>query len=113
MVGLSQLQGSKLAKRRSMETPAVGVNADNQPIGGGYTLFRKIGSGSFGEVWRAAAPGGIPVAVKILFRAIDHEEVQRELHSLDLTGRLRHPFLLQTQSYWIHHGRLCIAMELA
>jgi serine/threonine protein kinase/tetratricopeptide (TPR) repeat protein len=96
-----------------MDTPAVGVNVDSRPIGGGYKLIKQIGSGSFGEVWRAEAPGGIEVAVKILFRAIEHEEVKRELHSLELLRGLRHPFLLQTQAFWVNEGRLYIAMELA
>jgi serine/threonine protein kinase len=82
-------------------------------VGGGYTLRKRIGTGSFGEVWRAEAPGGVDVAVKIIIRPLDHADVQRELESLDLIKRLRHPFLLQTQAFWSSQDRLYIAMELA
>jgi serine/threonine protein kinase len=80
---------------------------------GGYKFLERIGSGGFGEVWRAEAPGGIEVAIKVLFRAVDHEEGQRELQSLELIKRLRHPFLLQTQAYAPMQDRLYIVMELA
>jgi serine/threonine protein kinase len=82
-------------------------------VGAGYKLIQRIGSGSFGEVWRAEAPGGVPAAIKIIFRPLDHEEAQRELKALELTKQLRHTFLLQTHGYWQLEDRLYIAMELA
>ncbi len=82
-------------------------------VGSGYRLVKRIGSGSFGEVWRAIAPGGIPVAIKIIFRPIDHEFAQRELQSLELIKSLSHPYLVQTQAYWPLEDRLVIVMELA
>jgi serine/threonine protein kinase len=84
----------------------------NLPEGCCYRRTRLIGRG-FGEVWAGEGPGGIPVAVKILCRAMDREEAQRQLQALELTKRFRHPFLLQTYAFWIHEDRLCIAMELA
>jgi serine/threonine protein kinase len=83
------------------------------PVGGGYQLIKRIGTGGFGEVWRAEAPGGVEVAIKIIFRPLDHEDAQRELQSLEVIKRLRHPFLLQTQAYWALEDRLLIVMELA
>jgi serine/threonine protein kinase len=83
------------------------------PVGGGYKMIKRIGSGGFGEVWRAEAPGGVAMALKIIFRPLDHEEAQRELQSLELIKGLSHPFLLQTQSFYPLEDRLIIAMELA
>src|SRR5262249_45964184 len=67
---------------------------EGQEIGGGYNLVKLRGSGGFGEVWQAAAPGGIPAAVKVIFRPIQRAEAQRELYSLELLKWLRHVYLL-------------------
>ncbi|HEX4589993.1 MAG TPA: serine/threonine-protein kinase, partial [Gemmataceae bacterium] len=83
------------------------------PVFGGYKLLERVGKGNFGEVWRAEAPGGVDAAVKIIFRPLHHSEAKRELQSLELMKRLRHPFLLQTQAFWSLEDRLVIAMELA
>jgi serine/threonine protein kinase len=82
-------------------------------LGGGYSLIERIGSGSFGEVWRSEAPGGFPCAVKVLSRPVDHETAQKELESLEIIKNIRHTFLLQTQSFHITEDRLNIVMELA
>jgi serine/threonine protein kinase len=93
------------------EVPA--PDAGMLPVGGGYRLLQRIGSGGFGEVWRALAPGDVEVAIKVLFRSIDHDEAKRELQSLDIIKSHRHPYLLQTQAYWFWQNRLYIVMELA
>lgn len=83
------------------------------PVFGGYRLVKRIGRGGYGEVWQAEAPGGVDVAIKVIFRPLHHAVAQRELESLDLVKRLRHPFLLQTQAFWSLEDRLMIVMELA
>jgi hypothetical protein len=83
------------------------------PAGSDYKFIKRIGSGSFGEVWRAEAPGGIAVAIKVIFRPVDHEEGKRDLEALELIKGIRHPFLMQTQAYWVFERRLYIVMELA
>jgi serine/threonine protein kinase len=116
------VDGSSPARTPNTSTNATGsVPAPAKPasqgqtltIGGGYKLLKRIGSGSFGEVWRAEAPGGIAVAVKSISRPLDHAEAQRELQSLELIKQLRHPFLTATQSFGQLEDRLYIVMELA
>jgi hypothetical protein len=74
---------------------------------------KKLGTGTFGEVWRGEAPGGTEVAIKIISRPIDQREAQQELKALEHVKRLRHPYLVQTQAYWIADDRLHIVMDLA
>jgi protein kinase-like protein len=81
--------------------------------GEGYRFIERIGAGTFAEVYRGEAPGGIPVGIKRLFQPMTADEAQRELHALDLIKTFRHPFLLAVQAFWVSGGRLFIAMELA
>jgi serine/threonine protein kinase len=81
--------------------------------GKGYEKLERLGVGEFGEVWRARAPGGVEVAIKIISRSVDHEASRRELKALDKLRRLRHPFLLQTHQYQPEKDHLVIVMELA
>lgn len=78
---------------------------------GGYELKERLGSGQFGEVWSAEAPGGVDVAVKIISFPANHKTTQLELQSLEVMKKLRHPFLLQVQAYWLHDDQLHIVME--
>ncbi|MCC6417195.1 MAG: protein kinase [Gemmataceae bacterium] len=80
---------------------------------GGYRLLTRLGHGAFGEVWRAEAPGGVEVAVKIIHRNLKPEEAKRELEALQLIKLLRHPFLLSLQSFFSEEDRLLIVLELA
>jgi serine/threonine protein kinase len=87
--------------------------AEVLPPGEGYTLFERVGAGQYGEVFRARAPGGVDVAVKRIFRALDDEASQRELQALEIIRSLRHPFLLQTHRFWALKDRIVMVMELA
>ncbi len=80
---------------------------------GGFKKIKRLGSGGFGEVWRGEAPGGVPCAIKVVFRPIEHEAAQREMQSLELIKLLRHTFLLSTQQFFLVDGKLQIVMELA
>jgi hypothetical protein len=83
------------------------------PIGVGYKLMQRLNRGAFGDVWRAEAPGGVEVAIKIIYGSVAEKQGQRELQALELIKHLRHPFLLPIHAYWQLEDRLIIAMELA
>jgi serine/threonine protein kinase len=79
----------------------------------GYTPIELIGRGNFGEVWKAEAPGGIDVAVKIVSQPLDNDAAKREMQSLELIKKLRHATLLSTLAFFVIQNRLVIVMELA
>ena len=79
----------------------------------GYKLKERIGSGGFGEVWSAEAPGGLMKAVKIVFGYHDGKRAQAELKSLDRVKELRHPFLLSLERIEVFEGQLVVVSELA
>jgi serine/threonine protein kinase len=83
------------------------------PIGGGYQREKLIGKGGFGEVWKATAPGGFPVAIKVISRPADHEERQREERALEVVKSLTHHFLIRTHAYFSDQDQLYIVMDLA
>ena len=79
----------------------------------GYRLQERIGSGGFGEVWSAVAPGGLMKAVKIVFGYHDGKRAQAELKALDRVKQLRHPFLLSLERIEVFEGQLVVVSELA
>jgi serine/threonine protein kinase len=83
-----------------------------QPIPG-YALLERIGAGSYGEVWRAEAPGGLVKAVKIVYGFHNETRAVRELKALQHIKQLRHPFLLSIERFEIADGHLVIVTELA
>ncbi len=82
----------------------------NEPVLG-YTLVQRLGSGGYGEVWKALAPGGIAVALK--FVELGTDALPIEQRALDVIKSLRHANLLTTIGSWRTTRHLVIGMELA
>ena len=55
--------------------------------------------------WRGRAAARRPI--KIITWPVDRREAQQELKSLELFRRLRHPFLVQIQAYWVYQETAC------
>lgn len=71
-----------------------------EPVpGSGYRLVSFLGRGGFGEVWKASAPGGAEVAVKILNLA--GFQGRKEFRALQLVKRVRHPNLVPVIAFWL------------
>ena len=79
----------------------------------GYRLIERLGSGGYGEVWRAEAPGGLTKAIKFVFGRHDEKRASIELRALDHVRSVRHPFLLSLERIEVVDGRLLVVTELA
>ncbi len=79
----------------------------------GYTISERIGTGGYGEVWRASAPGGLTKAIKFVYGFLDDERASRELKALNRVKEVRHPFLLSLERIEVVDGQLVIVTELA
>ncbi len=88
-------------------------NAHNVELPGGYTTTERIGSGGYGEVWRATAPGGVEKAIKIVYGHCSDDLAERELKSLERIRAVRHPFVISLERFEVVDGRLVIVTELA
>lgn len=88
------------------------ISAGLEPIPG-YTLRRRLGSGGFGEVWLADAPGGLQKAVKVVYGTVDQERASSELRSLQRIRQVHHPFLLSLERIEVVNHQIVIVTELA
>src|SRR5262249_14189001 len=71
-----------------------------------YQLIRVLGTGAYGQVYEAEAPGGFRVALKRITRSVDHPTSRGEVEALEAIKATRHPFLLHTQAYWVFRDHL-------
>jgi serine/threonine protein kinase len=77
-----------------------------------YKLMTKIGSGAFGEVFQAKGLHGDLKAVKLV-AGVRPEDFSKEMASLEIVKRLRHPHLLSIFDFELKDNELYILMELA
>jgi serine/threonine protein kinase len=69
----------------------------------GYRLEKRLGSGGFGEVWRATAPGGMGVAIKILAN-LGRAQGGREYRALQTIKNIRHAHIVPIFGVWLKAG---------
>ncbi|MCC7087324.1 MAG: serine/threonine protein kinase [Pirellulales bacterium] len=70
----------------------------DEPVAG-YRLEEHLGAGGFGEVWKALAPGGTEVALKII--DLTGQQGVQEFASLRVVKKVRHPNLISLQAFWM------------
>lgn len=88
------------------------IQAGFEPIPG-YILRQRLGSGGYGEVWLADAPGGLQKAIKLVYGSMDEDRARGELRSLQRIRQVHHPFLLSLERIEEVNGQLIIVTELA
>ena len=69
----------------------------------GYRLVKFLGRGGFGEVWKADAPGGATVALKVIVN-LSGAEGRKELRALSIVKRIQHAHLVPVTAVWLKDG---------
>ena len=69
-----------------------------QPVKG-YQLIKFLGRGGFGQVWKATAPGGIPIAMKLI--DLQEQQALKELRALNFMRMIKHPHLVPIIGLWV------------
>ncbi len=69
----------------------------------GYRLDKRLGTGGFGEVWQATAPGGMSVAIKILAN-LGRVQGGREYRALQTVKNIRHAHIVPVFGVWLKSG---------
>jgi serine/threonine protein kinase len=82
----------------------------------GYRLLQHLGSGYFGDVWKAEGPDGKPCAIKLV--AFDwtprkSTNVEGDFKNLVKVSKIRDPHLLMLERLELVDEQLLVVMELA
>ncbi len=90
----------------------IALKPNTEPIPG-YHVTERLGTGGYGEVWKAEAPGGLQKAIKFIYGYLSDDKATRELKALNRIKQIRHPFLLSLERIEVVDGQLLIVTELA
>jgi serine/threonine protein kinase/tetratricopeptide (TPR) repeat protein len=84
--------------------PSVALAAHPYALGDvilpGYRLVKQLGKGGFGEVWKATAPGGMSVAIKVIAN-LGRREGAREYRALQTVRDIRHAHIVPLFGVWL------------
>jgi serine/threonine protein kinase len=73
-------------------------NVGEEPIPG-FRLQKPLGRGGFGEVWKATAPGGTEVALKII--SLENKAGFKEFRAIRTVKKVLHPNLVPIVAFWL------------